>query len=391
MVDVERLNTASGRELVARAQKLLRDDPSRAAVRLRHHTTDPALASEALVQAELRDAAATKFSENAQRFFFTRDGLEQASRAVVAERRALRLMHAGATHVADLCCGIGGDAITLAQHGMRVLAVDHSANIANVAQTNAHIAGFGDTVTVRCADAREVDLSEADAMFADPARRKNGKRMFNPAAYSPPLDDIWRVSAHVTNRVAKVAPGIDHGFIPDDAEAEWVSVDGSVVEAALWRGPVASPCHRASVITGNQVTELTGSGRRFAERGEIGEYLYEPDGAVIRAHLVAELADMLTARVGHENIAYLYGDTEIHTYLARTYRILDTLPFNVKRLRQYLQERGVGRVTIKKRGADIVPDRLRKDLKLSGDNEALVVVTRVAGAHTALICEYLPS
>jgi len=46
----------------------------------------------------------------------------------------------------------------------------------------------------------------------------------------------------------------------------------------------------------------------------------------------------------------------------------------------------VGTVEIKKRGVDVDPARLRKQLKLSGDGAATVILTRIAGRHSALIC-----
>ena len=45
----------------------------------------------------------------------------------------------------------------------------------------------------------------------------------------------------------------------------------------------------------------------------------------------------------------------------------------------------MGRLTIKKRGVDVVPEELRRRLALAGDAEATIVLTRVAGAGTALL------
>nr|WP_211207321.1 class I SAM-dependent methyltransferase [Stackebrandtia nassauensis] len=387
------MNTQTGRALLARADALLAADPRRAAVALRRETDDAALASAALTQAESRRSAVAKFGADAARMFFTRDGLEQASRAVVSDRRARRVAAAGAARVADLCCGIGSDAFALVRQGLRVLAVDSDPATAAVAAASARELGLGDRIEVRCADALATDLSGMDAVFADPARRVNGRRIFDPARYVPPLPALWEAAAAVPLKVGKVGPGIDHAAIPDGAEAEWVSVDGSVVEAALWSGFGDAVRRRATVIgtgqaaDGPRVAELTGDGEREAEVGDVGEYLYEPDGAVIRAHLVAELADGLEARLGHEGIAYLYADKLVTTPFATAYRIGDVLPFHVKRLREALRQRGIGRLTIKKRGADVVPEQLRTQLRPSGDGEATLVVTRLAGKHVVLLCQ----
>ena len=83
-----------------------------------------ALASFVLLQAGLRAAAVGKFGAEAGSMFFTRPGLEQATRRAVANRRAARLANSGVRVIADLGCGIGADALAFARAGIRVLAVD---------------------------------------------------------------------------------------------------------------------------------------------------------------------------------------------------------------------------------------------------------------------------
>jgi hypothetical protein len=56
-------------------------------------------------------------------------------------------------------------------------------------------------------------------------------------------------------------------------------------------------------------------------------------------------------------------------------------------LRALLRERGVGRLTVKKRGSALEPEVLRRQLKLAGPHEATVVLTRVAGKPTVLVCQ----
>src|SRR5204863_8952386 len=92
----------------------------------------------------------------------------------------------------------------------------------------------------------------------------------------------------------KVAPGIPHSLVPEGVEAEWVSDGGEVKEAALWSGRTATARHRATVIPASNsgragLASLTDDGDPGIEGvgvGEVGAFLYEPDGAVIRAGLV---------------------------------------------------------------------------------------------------------
>ena len=118
---------------------------------------------------------------------------------------------------------------------------------------------------------------------------------------------------------------------------------------------------------------------------ELGAFLYEPDGAVIRAGLVTAVAALADGGLLDQHIAYVTGDERIRTPFARGYEVLERLPYREKPLRAALRARGVGSLTIKKRGVDVVPDQLRKRLDLSGDAEATIVLTRAAGSGIALL------
>ncbi|MFF3764615.1 methyltransferase domain-containing protein [Streptomyces sp. NPDC001922] len=376
------LLTDEGRALLAD----LRDyDPAQelaTATRLRRdHPAD--LVSAALGQARLRQRAAAKFgAEDAAVMFFTPNGVEQATRTSVARYRAERFAALGVRRLADLCCGIGGDAIALARAGVEVLAVDRDPLTCAVARANAEALGLADRIEVRCADVTEVDTSGYDAVFADPARRGGRGRIFDPEAYSPPLS--WAVGAARSTPYAalKIAPGVPHDAVPDDTEAEWISDGGDVKEAVFWFG-TAPGARRATLLPGPHT--LTGAGLPDPAPGPVGRWLYEPDGAVIRAHLVADAAAGVDGRLIDPTIAYVTAD-ELHpTPWATAYEITDALPFNLKKLKALLREREVGKLTVKKRGSAVEPEELRRKVKPQGPNAATVFLTRAAGAPTMLI------
>lgn len=358
------------------------------AERLQREGLDPRLVAGALTQSRLRAAGRAKFADFADGMLFTPAGLEQATRLTVGARHARRYQQAGCELVADLTCGIGGDAMAMAALGLRVLACDVDELTAAVATVN--LRHFPETV-VRHTDGLGLDLTAegVDGIFADPARRTaQGRRAHDPAAYSPPLDRVLALRDTVPALGVKVGPAIPHAAVPDDAEAQWVSVDGDVVEAGLWFGPLATdgPGRTALVVRGQQVTALRGPAPH-AEPGPVGGYLYEPDGAVIRAGLVGTVADQVHGRLLDATIAYVTSDALVATGAATAYRVLDTMPFGLKRLRTALRERGIGRLTIKKRGTAVVPEQLRKQLDLRGDGEATIVLTRIAGSQQVLLVE----
>jgi SAM-dependent methyltransferase len=379
------LRTPEGSAALKAAAEVADADPLSAATALRSRGVSPALASAALTQADLRRRAAAKFGAAAAAMFFTRTGLEQATRAVVADRRAARVRAAGVESLADLGCGLGSDALAAARQGIRVYAVDADPLTAALAAANAEAAGLAHLITVECMDATGVPVEKFDAVFADPARRRAGRgRVMDPRSWSPPWDFVSALPGRVPRTVLKLAPGIDHALLPPGAEGEWVSVGGDLVEAAFWCGPLAECARRAILLPSG--AELTGSGVAAAPVGPVGNFLYDPDPAVVRSHLVAEFAAAVGGRIADPEIAYVYTDAAVDTVLGRRLEITDVLPFSLKRLRTLLRERGVGRLEIRKRGSALEPEQLRRDLRLSGSGSASLVLTRVAGAPTVLLC-----
>lgn len=394
-----RLRTPTGSAALTAATEVAGGDPLAAATALRSAGFPADLAAAALTQAELRRRAVGKFGPVAADMFFTRAGLEQATRQVVARRRAERVRASGVRALADLGCGIGADALAAARAGIRVYGVEADPLTAATAAANAEATGLAERFTVTQGDATAFDLNQVNGVFCDPARRASGRRIFDPNAYSPPWDFVLSLAERVPRTVVKVAPGLDHALIPPGAEAEWVSVNGDLVEAALWCGEFATVTRRATVLREEPPTdpagqvgpatkahELTSSRVAEAPVGPVRRYVYDPDPAVVRAHLVAELAGALDATLADPTIAYLYADTPTPTPFARCLEITDVLPFSLKRLRALLRERRVGRVEIRKRGSALEPEQLRRDLRLTGDQPASLVLTRVDGAPTVLIC-----
>jgi len=344
-----------------------------------------ALCAAVMTQARLRERARAKFGDFADGMLFTPDGLEQATRLTVAALHAERFRSAGIERVADLTAGIGADAMAMSAIGLAVMAFETDEATALIADHN--LRHWPQTVVVHAdslATARDVDV---DGAFADPARRSGGSRRYRPEDYSPPLGQILALRDALPALGIKVGPGIPHRAVPPDAEAQWISLDGDVVEAGIWCGPLARGVGRGALVVAK------GAAHALADAGSIApviapaEYVYEPDGAVIRAGLVAEVALALDGGLLDATIAYVTAPHLIATPFTTPYRVLDELPFGVKSLRAYLRTRNVGRVTIKKRGTAVSPEDLRRQLALKGDAEATIILTRVAGAQRVLIVE----
>ncbi len=342
----------------------------------------------ALEQVRLRRKARAKLGPFAERMLFTEAGLEQATRLSVAAHHAGRFQKTGLTTVADLGCGLGVDSMAMASIGINVMAVEQDELTAALATYN--LAPF-DNARVIHGDALGVNLTNIDAIWLDPARRSNGKILNDPSQWSPTLTEVFTLSEKTPSGI-KLAPGIDRNLLPDHAEWQWVSADGETVEVVVWTGALARPGVRraALVISGEGAHELT-SPTDSADQpvGELGEYLYEPDGAIIRARLIGDLARNLTGRMVHPTIAYITADTPQHTPFATGFRIHRVLPYKMGSLKKWALDQNIGAVEIKKRGIDVDPATLRKSLPLRGERQATLILTRVGDKRVALVASRL--
>ena len=382
------LLTEDGQRVLEHATHVYADnagDPVRSTSVVRKIEPDAARAAAALTTVQLRVRAVPKFGADAVRMYFTPDALEQATRKRVADHRAARLAAAAPTSVIDLGCGIGGDLVAMARAGLTTAGVD--LDPVRVEMAGANLTALGLPGAVQVADATTIDTAGFGVTFVDPARRTGAGRSFNVEDWVP----SWSFVTSLLRRpaAAKLAPGIPHDLVPDGVEAEWVSDEGDVKEAVLWSGYLATCRRRATVIASSGLASLEESDDPYdgQERPvrDLGAFLYEPDGAVIRAGLVTAVAAGVDGGLIDEHIAYVTGDAAFHTPFAHGYEVLEVLPYREKLLRAALRERSIGALTIKKRGVDVVPEQLRKRLQLSGDNEATLVLTRVADAGTAIL------
>jgi SAM-dependent methyltransferase len=378
------LLSAIGRAALAAAGELRPTEAKYPACfdRLRKHYS-PELARAALDTVLLREKARTKFAR-AGEMFFTRESLEMASAEPVARHRAGRF--APFTTVADLCCGIGGDALGLAAAGRAVVAVDRNPLLVRMAEAN--LIANGLTGRFICSDVLSADLSDCGAAFADPGRRPGGRRTLSLHECEPPLPALVGRFPRAFPLAVKVAPGFPKGELAGfDAEPEFVSLGGELKECVLWFGPLRAGEVRATVLPGPHT--LAGDPDAAVEVGPIGRYLHDPDPAVTRAGLVGELARRLGARLIDPMIAFLTSDDLIPSPFASAYRVEEVLPFQARRVGEWLKGRGVGRVTVVKRGSAVDADELVSRWKLRGDGYRAVILTRVSGRPVAVIGERL--
>jgi hypothetical protein len=340
------------------------------------------LVAAAIETAQLRRRARAKWS-HANRMYFEREALEQATGEIVARHRAQR--YAGHTQpIYDLCCSLGGDLLGLAHVGS-VVGIDIDPLRLALARANAAVYDVAEHVTLQQADVQTWEPPQDGLLFFDPARRSGGRRRWSPDDYQPPLRTLERWLPRAAGLGVKVAPGIDYDALPYACEVEIVSLAGEVKEACLWFGALQRGTRRATLLPAGVTLEAVPVPPVSAVAPL--RYLYEPDGAIIRAHLVEQLAGQMDAAKIDDEIAFLTSDALVQTPFARAFAVQETLPFNLKRLRARLRELDVGEVVVKKRGSPLDPQAFAQQLRLKGTRALTVVLTRVLGQPSVILCQ----
>ncbi len=349
----------------------------------RHYPRE--LARAALEIATLRREAIVKFPAHAHKLYFTRKALQQATPAAIAACRAQRYREC--RQIVDLGCSVGGDTLAFANYAP-TFGLDRDPLRLAMAQANA--AALGLSATFLQADlTRPLPLvptkgAPPPALFFDPARRTNGKRAYSVRHYTPPLATVREWLPRFPALGVKIPPGVKLDELqPYDAELEFISLRGRLKEVVLWFGPLKTAARRATLLPGPHT--LVESAEPKSQIEEPQAYLYEPDPAILRAGLITTLAAQLDAAQLDPDIAYLTAAHRVPTPFARVWVVEDWMPFHLKKLRATLQARGVGRVTIKKRGSPITPEALVRALRLKGSEEKMLFLTHLRGRPIAII------
>ncbi len=353
------------------------------------------LARPALETAILRREAAAKFPF-ADRLYLTREALEQASSWQIAAYRARR--YRGCSTTLDLGCSVGGDTLALADVAPAI-GVDTDPLRLRMARLNLGALGKGDHAAFVQAD---ITASfpfiqsvlgkpgrEQAGIFFDPARRRSGKRLRSVYAYQPPLHVVKSWLAEFPSVGVKISPGVNLVELQEyQAEVEFISLGGELKEAVLWFGPLQTTTRRATLLPGEHTMatgQVAAEGQPALPLAEPRAWLYEPDPAVMRAGLVAGLGTRLDAAQLDPDIAYLTADDYQPTPFARAWAVEDWFPFGLKKLRTYLRQRQIGRVTVKKRGSPLEPEALIRDLRLQGDEERVLFLTHLRGRPVVIV------
>jgi len=379
--DLNFLKSAEGRNLLERYESYREEDLYRLLFKSAGSPEEKYLPA-AVTLIKLRRRAAAKF-KLAPRMFFTPLNLEQATSETVAEKIASRFR--ADWKVADLTCGMGGNLIPLARQCRQAVAVDKLELNIICARENAALYGVADKITFITGDAYDNLSADIDAFFLDPARDREGKSKTRSLLNSSPaLLEILPAIFKITHNVGvKISPAFDYQeleSLPETPEVELISEDNNCKVAMLWFGALKTDAQRrATILDKDSVYEIIDSKSRPAVAITAPRaYLYEPNKAVIKAHLVEEAAAAYGLNKINSHLSFLTGDSLVgldRPDLFRSFKVEACRPFALKELKSYLQSQKIERLNIITKRFPLTPEELYKKLKIKEGGDYFLIVT----------------
>lgn len=386
-LELDYLKSKEGQE--AYRQHCLDSDPRLELLVLKNQVTNPffgALAS--LIK--LRRAAQNKFSKS-ESMFFTSLSLEQATSERIAKYIATRFKSDWI--VEDLTCSLGGNSIFLAEKVKQIIAVDLSEEKIDCAKENAKAYGVENKIEFIVGDAFLNINPKANAFFLDPARDREGDTKTRSFLNSSPslLTILPQLFAITHNVAVKISPAFDYEELkdlPEEPEIEIISENNNCKVAMLWFGEFKTANRRATGFKKDEFFSFTDVADSVADFSEVKKYLYEPNKAISKAHLIDEVANkFLLAKIDY-NLSFLTSDELVSSNDSNIFRKFEVLhfdKFSLKQFQSFLKKKQIERAEIIVKHFKMTADEIRKRLKIKEGGESVIILTTLQNQEKVFI------
>jgi len=358
--------------------------------------------SAAVTLIKLRRQAFGKFKYS-EKMFFTPLGLEQSTNENISRYIAARFK--ANWKIVDLTCGIGGNLIFLAEHCRQVLAIDKNELNLICARANSALYNEDKKIEFILGDAQEEvakliekaesneKLKNVDAFFLDPARDRIGKSKTRSILNSQPalLEILPKIFKITKNVGVKISPAFDYrelDLLPEKPEVEVISENNTNKVVMLWFGDLKTVDRRGTIINKNSAISYTNFTNQvdteelhpnfvnFVERPLA--YLYEPNKAIIKAHLVDELAIKYDLAKINPHLSFLSSEKRIKPDspdLWRVFKVLACDLFSWSVLQKFISERRLDKVNIITKRFPLKPEEVYKKLKIKEGSDLFLILT----------------
>jgi len=323
----------------------------------------------------------------ADKLVAVREAVEQATSGRVATWHAQQVPEGA--RVLEIGCGCGGDSLALAHRAKNLIATDVDPVRAACAHVNLTTTGLATSRAVP-GDGLEMldgEAKDAEVVFADPDRRAGGRRSLDPEEWRPPLSRLAALARAGRRVLVKAAPSLDADSVAGAFRVTYVSYAGACVEAFL-ESPCEDDAVRAVLLPDDGPSVTLSGDRGDAPSGRIGDALYVPDPAAIRARLLAELCRRHELRLVAPGIAFLTGERGVASPWLAAYEVLNVANGSQHAAARCVAERGASDIRVHARGSRVPVEEIERihrahvDAKGGGPVLDLFVARAGGGAVT---------
>jgi THUMP domain-like/RNA cap guanine-N2 methyltransferase len=382
------MSTETGQRLLAEVATV--PSPGPADVDRWRRLAVPSAVAAAMRLAACRARARTKFTR-ADRMWLDSVGLEQSTSEIVARHKAHRFE---GTLVVDLCAGIGGDTLALAERG-EVLAVDADHGMCRRLAWNAAVYEAGERVLPCQSRAERAPIPGGAWVHIDPDRRASDKvRARSLVDYAPGLNFLRDLSRTGRNGAIKLSPASDFAthFAGPEYEVELISLNGECKEATVWFGAPVTCRRRATRLPENVSWTDRDGGSRLSGMVPVvpvSTYIYDPDPALLCTGLLDSFALAHDLHRIAADVDFLTGGTVVSTSFLAGFEVQGVHRLDLKQLRRLVVRQDLGPLEIKVRGLDLAPETLRKQLRPRGSHPATLILAGGAGPAQVILARRL--
>jgi len=296
---------------------------------------------------------------------------EQATARDISEYKA-KMWQSGAK-IADLCCGMGGDSFWLPS-GI----VASGADIApeRVFMFNENMERLKQSHKAILQNALEV--KNGDFFCIDPARREN---------LNPSFESVLELSKKFSGGMVKLPPAYPEDELPKESDILYLGDAKDCRECLMLTGVFGKGIIRAvAICEGEWQCEKNELQNTSLDIRKLGNFILEPVPVLVRSHLFLSEAKKCGFWQIDSTLAYLSCEElpPEHKGFA-AYKVIDQSSLSTNNVKAMLRKHGIGKIVLKKRGVEVVPEAEIHRLSPKGEKEGILFYTRVLGEKRAIL------
>jgi len=299
---------------------------------------------------------------------------EQATARDISEYKA-KMWQSGAK-IADLCCGMGGDSFWLPS-GIIARGVDIAPE--RVLMFNENMERLKQPHRAVLQNALEVKTG--DFFCIDPARREG---------LNPNFESILELSKKFRGGMVKLPPAFPEDELPKETDILYLGDAKDCRECLMLTGEFGKGIIRAVAICEAETFEWQCEKDELQNTSlnikHLGNFILEPIPVLVRSHLFLTEAKKCGFWQIDSTLAYLSCEElpPEHKGFA-AYKVIDKSSLSTNNVKAMLKKHNIGKLTLKKRGVEVVPEAEIHRLSPKGEMEGVLFYTRILGEKRAIL------